>query len=218
MKRGYHMLCAAVILATIAMFIPTRTMADVTIGDKTWRQLTETTNVNWNDLNVIYDTTDGKLDAGTMAGGHDFTGWTWASETDVAEMFTASHATLSIGIQESVYEEDSAWAPNIFTNFTPTNPGVDNWLGGITRSVSQFESDKVWMPYIVDFGTGLDLAETDIVGNKTSTSGARGAWLYKSASVPEPGFTTLLGIALVGLVAVGVVGKFKKRREKKGYS
>ncbi len=215
-KRNYMLLCSAVILATFFVFSPTSSGAFVTIGDKNWRQVTETTNVSWEDLDVIYDTSDGTLDNGTSAGGYDFTGWTWASATEVAQLFTDANPTLSITYNQEVYQADSAWAPNFLSLFdaTVTNPSINERVWGMSRTVGV---TVVNTPGIIDrFSTALeDRAHTNVWNPKDSKWTGRGVWLYQAAAVPEPDATTLIGISIIGIVGVGVVSRFRRSAENK---
>jgi hypothetical protein len=68
---------------------------------KEWRQLTETTNLSWNQVAQVCKR-DGSACSGAV-GGRDLTGWVWASQSDVAQLF-------------------SYYTPDILAN--PSNPSV----------------------------------------------------------------------------------------------
>ncbi len=214
-KGNFRLLCAAVILATFCVFSPTASGAFVTIGDKNWRQVTETTDVSYFRLDEIYDTTTGMLDAGTTARGIDFSGWTWASVAEVAQLFTDTHATLNMDNRAQVDRQESEWAPNFLSLFDPTYTGVDaEAVFGLARDY--FAPTQAYLPYIRDVPIGSDTAKLYLPVSSIISRPFRGVWLYQTASVPEPGLSTLLGITLVGLVAVGVVGRLRNGSRRKG--
>ena len=78
------------LLAVCAISLTTGVNAGVIVGDKEWRQVTETVNFSWNDFSSVCNTSDGScsgsLTNGTL-GTVSFDGWTWASWTDVAGLF-----------------------------------------------------------------------------------------------------------------------------------
>ncbi len=206
----------AVILATLAVSSPRLARADVVIGTKAWRQVTDTTNVSWNNLDVIYDTTTGELDTGTTtAGGHEFSGWTWASAEDVAAMFTESDGPggLSITHPGTVLEDNSSWAPAFLAMFNPTwiSSNFDT-VWGLSRTLDT--PTTVFAPRLFN-ENNPPLFTTDgaTTSQITVDTGDRfttiGVWLYQ---VPEPSLHHLLGIALVGIVGVGVVRKIKQKK------
>ena len=61
------------------------------IGDKDWRQVTDTTNNSWNDFDAIFDTATGQYDgAGLLlggVGGVDVSAYTWADNSEVNDLF-----------------------------------------------------------------------------------------------------------------------------------
>jgi hypothetical protein len=76
------------ILSTILLVSIVLTAQATTVIDKEWRQLSDTGfNFTFNELDTIYDTSTGLLDTGTTSlKGVDFSGWTWASQTDATEL------------------------------------------------------------------------------------------------------------------------------------
>ena len=69
----------------------------VIIGDKDWRQVTETTGFSWNDFDDVYDTTTGMYDgAGALLGGTggvSVEGWTWADNSEVNDLLVTLLST-----------------------------------------------------------------------------------------------------------------------------
>ncbi len=85
----------------------------VTVGERDWRQLNETTSKSYNQLDTIFDTTTGQLDTNITAIGEvNFEGWTWASITDVAEMYS-TFGDLSLG-PEGSYMSRTLYGPLSF--------------------------------------------------------------------------------------------------------
>jgi hypothetical protein len=63
----------------------------VIIGDKDWRQVTDTTNNSWDDFDAVFDIATGQYDgAGLLlggVGGVDVSAYTWADNSEVNDLF-----------------------------------------------------------------------------------------------------------------------------------
>ncbi len=184
----------------------------VIIDDKDWRQLVDTAGHSFtydqltstNTCNTVTGACNGILN------GVDFTGWTWATNTDVSELFDF----LNIGPDgyfntNTIYTEtDSSWADDIIdiaidssdTGLFLDTLSVDygesffGALSGITRS----ESGYAYLAYLTDDSTSADRAEiTSIASDHGDAS--FGVWLYKSTPVSEPSTFLLFSLGLTGL-------------------
>ena len=72
------------LVAVCAMSVWSGVSAGVIVGDKEWRQLTETADFSYAEFSGVCDPLTGTCAGST--GGVDFNGWTWASQTEVAQL------------------------------------------------------------------------------------------------------------------------------------
>ncbi len=172
------------------------TLPNPVINNKEWRQPIDFVGYSWADFNSICDNPGGKCN-GTLSGGPDLTGWTWASRDTVLSLF---EATTGYRMRHTNFE-DNQWANNFFdvAGFERTDTFGDNnikqtrgYTSGATGSganVLVFNIEGQELGYVGDGlipPGGLDLPEFET-----------GAWLYKP--VPLPAAAWLLGSALLGL-------------------
>jgi hypothetical protein len=152
----------------------------ITIGDKEWYQPTLFPDFTWHEVNAIcpVGVCNGSL------GGHDLTGWTWASTDDMKELLNdyIGHEALSSGV-DNYFEVDSTWAPIFFESgwrmFTPPHlfpHSLEGWTS------SEYSSGRGLITVIVDRAAG----ETDKVYNSTNNTKDnsyiyRGVWFYRPA-------------------------------------
>ena len=82
----------------------------VEIGDKDWRQLTDTVGITYDELASIYDVSTGRLldESRHMIGDVDFSGWTWAAAQDVYAMY-AIITGKPLESYDYYYEENPPW-------------------------------------------------------------------------------------------------------------
>ena len=179
----------------------TITAADiVTVDGKDWAQVSLFTGLSWNDINAV-------CPAGSCSGalnGWDVTGWSWASLSDVGDLFAA--ATSFPGGYARYEEAGSTWAPAWFDNlgFNPTSQSTDGNRGttGLTVTIvaPAGPSYSAFIPYLIDNITYAVVTTQEVWGTDLS-SGSIGAWLYRPVPLPASGPLALSGLALFGWFA-----------------
>ena len=151
--------------------------------NRQWRQVTETANLSWNDLNAACP---GGVCAGTAgATAVDVDGWQWASNTEVAALFNEFIGLPAVDGTAGLYlEEDSTWAPAFLSVFDPTipDPGGGNDEGpaisGWSSTAATATEASVGFIFDVDrgpspgFPDGAGFADVD-------KNEAAGGWLYR---------------------------------------
>ena len=179
-------------IATVLLVPAMCAQAGVVVGDREWRQLTDTIDLTWNQVAAVCSTTTGAC--GGSIGAVSFDGWTWASIEDVQELF------------EQLIKPDSIEFPTIDTNyqalddpdiqaalgpdgFTPVPAGFGpTRTGGWTRSPFRPAiPDYYFAPYLLLDATSEleDLACLYCAGPITEdANGYRGNWMYRPAT-PE---------------------------------
>ena len=183
-----------------------------------WRQLTETTNVSWNEVDAIC-ANDGLNACVGSVGSIDFTGWIWATQPQVQALF--ENALIGVPAPATfVSEETSLWAPASLTFFDVTRIqalvseellgllptkiiSVDPRSGAITESANLAQMYDFLEPgnrnnrdfaATINMGTGIDSKNDSI-----------GVWLFRDASVtavPEPGTIGLLGFGFAAAIGL----------------
>lgn len=187
--------------------------AGVIIDGKEWRQLTETAGFSWNEVATVFPL-GGGVGVGSI-GSTDFTGWTWATISEVADLF--AFLTPHPGGVFDYEELQSTWAPIVFDLFTPTYADIGSTrLTGFAATTVPSRNDLAYTPEILDrpnlFSNLPDHANTanvrgvDLVGNVDNP----GVWLYRNATpVPEPSSLALFSIGCCGLFGYG----WRRRRK-----
>ncbi|MBX5459725.1 MAG: PEP-CTERM sorting domain-containing protein [Steroidobacteraceae bacterium] len=186
--------------------VASQSASAVVIGDKDWRQLTETTGFSWLNVNTACGT---GLCSGSISS-VSLDGWYWADATDVAALFDALIKPDSTQFPTSTTSYfaagDADIANAVRTVFNPTrvtNFGTAQYyeVSGLTRSSN---GSTTSMAYLLDspFATSLDYAAFDTSYPKNLGTGFTGIWLYRPVSVPEPGTLALfaLGAAAIWLL------------------
>lgn len=202
----WRMRNSLVVLSLLAV-VSADTMAVTVIDGKEWRLLTDTTGVSYSQLDSIYDTGTGQLDTGTSTiGSTDFSGWTWASGSEVRSMlYLLTGASLTAGISSADVMQSSIDA--YFSSFGITHTELGNFYfsAGIVRDETDLANNSVTGIYAYD---NFDPAFTDFVANfsgysSLENSSDRGVYLYKLSVVPLPAALPLFGSALAGLGLLG---------------
>ena len=210
------------VLALFAICLTIGANAGVIVGDKEWRQVTDTVMLSWNDFDSVCDASDGSCSGSvtySAIGTVSFDGWTWASQGDVAELFQGLNGwdgpqapLISFDYrytQSFAQAPASTWAPFIFDDlgFLPTDsiPNSRHMYGFVRTSAS---SELGYNNAIVDSSVigGRDRAATNFETLKSARSDNLGGWFYKSVattpSVPAPPTLALLLVPALMMVAV----------------
>jgi len=79
------------LILTASLLLLSGQVGAVIIGDKDWRQITDTAGYTWDDFDAIFDTSTGACDiASCLLGGTvDLMGYTWADNSEVNDLFTS---------------------------------------------------------------------------------------------------------------------------------
>lgn len=204
-------------LGCLVVALPALATQAATIDGLEWRQLTETVNVSYDQLESIFVTTTGVLDphaSSTVINGVDFAGWTWASLAEVGAMLQATGVPLTT-YPGYLSELNSSWAPVLVDadgagntdtgHFSATQAGASSaTIRGLTRTAPS--SSFAYAPYVVDwFATnGYDTVDANSMASQSFLHATLGVWLYRDAggtesAVPAPPGLGLLALGLIAL-------------------
>ena len=190
--------------------------AGVILDGKEWMQVIDTVNFTYNDA---ADTGSGPCSVITgLCNGTatrqgvtiDLTGWTWASNDDMASLFaliTGAPVSAFTGPGQPNYSEPAATA-NWAANFIDTDGGgpdqglfhataifssTDHAVFGLTRTVVNGNADR---SYIRSTAVNAVAITGNPVGLDISRSHT-GLWFYRPVNVPEPASLSLLVMGLL---------------------
>ena len=204
------------LLAVCAVCLTTGVNAGVIVGDKEWRQVTDTVNFSWNDFSGVCSTSDGScsgdLTNGTL-GTVSFDGWTWASQGDVAELFQGLNGWNGPTLPVVSFSHSSlfaTWAPDFFNTlgfFHTLDVVSDVRTYGLVRNLCLYCGTVgiAFMPWIsLNVDDNDELAEAVTIGivNDFFADEAVGGWFYRDAPVPAPPTLALLLVPALMIVAV----------------
>ena len=183
------------LLPLLMLVFSSYAMSGVIVGDKEWRQLTETHGLDWYQVSSVCSQLSGECDG--AVGLVSFTGWTWASVFDVMALFNDYIGSDVLGptlwtATGTYTDTDSLWAPQFFSDFQPNRLEAPYPFAFGTSRSSVLRS--AYAPLIYDSPT-IDRAYIDNVSSYAVTN--TGYWLYRP--VPEPGTLGLLSLGLLGL-------------------
>jgi len=180
------------LIASAAALLPVLTadaaqVAFVDAQGRSWRQVTETIGASWQAIAQRCPVDGSTPCAGTL-GNQDLTGWVWATNEQVAELFEefmpgiAAAGSLSGG---------NCVLPGLgfLSTFNPTYSGyttfgasfyISGWSATTTRGNAAI-APEVAAGYQPHHGSFNLLAQISV----TSTSAYRGAWLFKPPVCPS---------------------------------
>ncbi len=222
-----------IFLGTSFLLLMSAQVHAVIIGDKDWRQLAndpqgqDGIGYSWNDFDAIFDTTTGECDVAgcllerPLLGSVDLTGYTWASNSEVNELFkyyAGGSGLTSLNSNNTVQLENEA----LFSFFNDFNYTYSDslggqsmaWANGWTRNYSAGQQgivgDMMWASQFYPNGLfrsqaeaelGLDIHRDTVCMTDDCRIGWPGGWVYRkiSSSVPEPSILALMLTGLIGL-------------------
>lgn len=182
----------------------------VVIDSRSWMQVTETTNLSYNQMSTVCSTSTGVCNG--SVNGIDLTGWIWADNTAVRSMFlsvTGAPANTFDNAAASYRETGAVWA-NEFIDIDSVGvdtglfdvtlvSGQNYFVFGLTRSLINGEADRSYITYTNNLSNpDYNVA---IVGNNVALDAARshtGHWLYQEIAVSAP--LSTLGMLFTSLV------------------
>ncbi len=114
----------------------------IKLGDKEWRQFSETTGFSYEQVATVCSELTGVCNG--SLGDFDFSGWTWATVMEVESLFNLyiPGSNNDLGPSNQDYSVSSAWGVDwireFFDDFDPTNTSSDSIeLFAITRDIGQ---------------------------------------------------------------------------------
>ncbi len=179
--------------------------ASVVVDGRAWRQLTDTMNLSWNQVATVCNPTTGVC-SGSL-GAVDFSGWTWADNATIRDLFDKLIKPLSQQFPLPTSSYTAANDPDIDaaisnSTFLPTGTTL-NWEGlfGWSRTTDPGDSNYAYFPLMANYFSSsiADEAYLGVQAHKSSSDPVLGAWLFRSVDVAEPGTLALIGFGLAGL-------------------
>lgn len=198
--------------ATLAALVLTLLCATESVGQvayvdaqgREWRQMAGTTGLTWNQVDAVCPS-DGVTPCAGMVGGVNATGWVWATQTQVMELFSETVPEIaqasSVGGPGYVLQGLSFFGPFKPTFEYYTTFGGYNYINGWTATSNGVTAiaPEVSAQYPVFYGSFNVLGQVAI----GATSSYRGVWMFK----PAPGPFENLGGSLPGTFgAPGLTG------------
>lgn len=176
-----------------------------------WAEVIASSGFSWNEVAAVCST-GAAAPCSANIGTAEFTGWTWATSSQVLNLFASSTDLTS----EQLSDQDeqsagSSWAPQFMSLFDPTYAdSTSAMVAGLSSDGPDFDPTGAWTPYVSNAFDpfGDDAASRRRVVAKYWRTAA-GVWLYRpTAQVPTPKTFWLLGL---GLAILAVQAVFRQR-------
>ncbi len=188
----------------------------VIIGSKDWRPLLAQSGgpghlfgATWNEINAVFDSNSGECSsAACEIRGTDYSGWTWASISEVDSMLTTFYpegGLFSGDLDETIAAPATEFSDAIAAlGDTLSAPGFAV-ASGWTRDSSTSDSNKGGLVYLSSTYSFTDppealLSKKHLVfPDKTISEASFGIWMYRSVEVSEPAVAAIpaLGVLIV---------------------
>jgi hypothetical protein len=209
-------------ITALALLLVSGAAQAVVIDSRDWRQVSETTNITFNQMAQVCDLVSGVCNGSVT--GVDMTGWIWSDDVAIASMFEvvtgAPDGTFDVD-QFNYTVRGEGWGDDfIDTDGAGPDEGLfdatwqytliphDYTVFGMTRNVVNGAADRSYIRISRDDPIAdANSAMAAIVGNPVGFDIARvhtGHWLYKDVPVPAP--PTLL-LMLLGMTLLAVISQ-----------
>ncbi len=155
----------------------------ILFGDKEWAQVNLFRNTSFAEIDAVCPAATGLCLSDGHLNGYNMSGWIWASEKDINELFNTFIGSNQLGPGASTYTEaNSSWAPKFFDEgFQPTTDiSSSREIAGRIRLTAgaQLGSEAGVLSDQAD-KLDADLATTKSFLDGSSGVGYAGAWFYR---------------------------------------
>jgi len=190
--------------------------AGVVVGDKEWRQLTETAGVSYDLAATVCSTATGMCSGSVF--GRSFDGWTWASHSDVQALFDMliQPGTTQFPLSTSFYQAagndadiDAAIGAGAFAAMSPrSNLEYVQGLSRTLRDETNASRATLLNWYEHSYSYSNDYGDLSGIYQRSATASDLGFWMYRSVPAPVP-LPAAAWLLLSGLAGLGFVGRRK---------
>jgi hypothetical protein len=160
-----------------------------------WRDLTETLGFSWTEVDAVC-ANDGASTCSGSIGTVEFSGWVWATQDQVFDLFREITGLTTELDDFHHVELDSAWAPAALSHFTPTSDALTTpFIHGWTATAPPV-GPSAFSAFLHDqcCESANDFVDSPLQPQPSSHH-TQGVWLFRSggAPIPEPSAALLFG-------------------------